>query len=308
MKVTEIISSKIEELLGDNYKVFPVSHFNKNYTEAREIREGENVSYLRQTTTQYGEFRKNKVVGVLTLQGATRSNVSGFYLSTTYQIQFSVPRNINITNKYDVLTQKNAFDFDEDIETLINTIINSKIDFTAKYKGKMTISEPTYVLTETDGEFYYDIMQINGTIVISDNANFGGDYKVAIKVNEEYVELDGINTYDEVLSSDANAIVKQGKAKLEQNLAQTGWVCTFSIDDIETENLARQKIYEIIHNNLEIVNNNGINEAMKRKLPVKITTPKGNEHSFNAIVGISFSTTQNGVGSYDISFTDDNKG
>lgn len=306
--ISKIISEKIEELLGDNYKVFPVSHFNKNYTEAREIREGENVSYIRQTTTKYGEFRKNKIVGVLTLVSPSRSNVDGFYLSTNYQIEFSVPRNIEKTNKYDVLIEDKPFNFEQDIETLINTTINSKVDYSDEYKGKITISEPSYLLTETDGEFYYDIMQISGTIIVSDNATFGSDYKVCIKIDNDYVELDGVNTYAEVLSTDANAIVKQGKAKLEQNTSQMGWVCTFSIDDIETNNVARQKLYDIIHNNIEIVNNNGTTEALKRKLPVKIISPSGNEHTFNAIVGISFATTLNGVGSYNISFTDDNKG
>ena len=75
---------------------------------------------------------------------------------------------------------------------------------------------------------------------------------------------------------------------------------------MQTENKARQRLYDIIHNNLEIINPNGATEGLKRKLPIRITTPSGSRE-FNALLSISFGTTMNGTGSFDISFTDDNK-
>lgn len=307
MNTSEIISNKIEQLLGDNYKVFPISHFNKNFTEARECIENGNIGYVRLPNSDYGTFRKNRVVGVLTLGTPSRANADIFYLSSTYNIDFSVPRNIEVTNKYGDLTKENAFNFNEDIDALINTTINNNIEFEDDYKGRITISEPTYLLNETDGEFTYDIMRVTGQIVISDKASFGGDYKVEFNIDGEYVELDSVNSYNEVLTTDGNAIARQGQAKIEQNLAQSGWACTFSIDDYLSENKARLKLYDIIHNNLEIINPNADSEALKRKLPVRTTTPSGSSREFNAIVGITFSTTRNGVGTYDISLTDDNR-
>lgn len=307
MRVSDLISTKIESLLGSNYKLFSISHFNRNYTEAREVRQGEDVGYVRTYTSDYGKFRKNKVVGVVTLTNPTRSNANIYYLNTNYKIEFSVPRNIEKVDKYGNLIEENAFNFDDDIDDLIESLINSTLQFSEDYKGKMTMSEPEYLLTESDGEYYYDIMRVSGSVVLSDAASFGSDYTIKLLVDDEYVELDGINTYSEILNSDGNAIVKQGKTKVEQNLAQLGWACTLSIDDFITDNKARLKLYEYIHLNKEILNPNASTNALKRKQRVKIVSPYNDEHLFDALVGISFETTLNGVGSYNISFTDDNK-
>lgn len=301
MRTSDIVCNKIEKMLGNSYKLFSISHFNKNYTEAREYVQGDNVGYARYNTSDYNEFRKDKIIGILTLSNATRSNADIYYLSASYTIQFSVPRNVNNTNKYGHELTRPPFDFDADIEKLENNIVNKTIEFNINYKGKMTISEPTFVATETDGEFYYDIIQVNGTIVISDKAVFGSDYKVAFKIDDEFVELDGINSFNESYNTNGNAIVRLGKSKVEQDVAQQSWVCTFQIDDYQSENKARNLIYDIVHENRELVYNG------KRKLQTKITTPKG-ERVFNALVGIDFNSSFNGVGGYNVSLTDDNRG
>lgn len=310
MRVSELISNKIETLLGSNYKLFPISRFNRNYTEAREFKDGENVGYYKTYNSDYGTLRKDKVIGIVSLNNAIRNNSASYYLSASYKIEFSVPRNIELKDKYDNYIQPKPFDFEQDIEDLIGSILNQKIALDETYSAKMTMSEPTYVAVETDGEFTYEILQVNGNIIVTDKAQFGSDYHVEMLINDNgysYVELDDVNEFNEIMNNNGNAISKQNKVKVEQNVAQSTWVCTCSIDDFETDNKARKKIYNIVHENIEIVNPNGSTENLKRKQMVKITTPHGNIHLFNAIVDIDFHTTKNGNGSYDISFTDDNK-
>lgn len=314
MKASEVISAKIQTLLGSNYHIFSNTYFNKNYTEAREVREGENIGYARYTTAEYGKFRKNKVVGIFTITSSTRSNSNIYYLSGGYKIEFSVPRNVIKKTKYDEVISAPTYNFDTDIEALIDAITNANISYvvgtgqTARtYNGRLTMSEPTYLMTESDGEYQYDIMTISGNFVISDKAKFGKQYKIELGIGNYYVELDDITSFTESINNDGNAIVKENKTRIEQNLGQSGWVCTATIDDYESSNLARQRIYSIVHENKEIVNSSAVNNALKRKQRVKITTPHGHTHIFNAIMTVAFTTSENGVGSYAISFTDDNK-
>lgn len=303
--ISDILSAKIEDLLGSGYKIFPISHFNKNYTEARQYIEGDNISYFRYYNSDYGKFRKNKVVGIVTISNAIRNNSNAYYLSSSYTIDFSVPRNMVKTDKDGVILEE-TFDFNSDIDDLISTITNQKIAFDTTYSGKMTMSEPSFVTTEKDGELSYDIMRVSGSIVITDSARFGSDYKVEMLINGEYYELDDINNFTEILSTDNNAIVKSDKTRVEQDLAQSGWTCAVTIDDYQSTNPARQKIYEIVHLNQEIVNASGSTEALKRKVMTRITTPSG-VHLFNAVVNVTFVASRNGVGNYNVSFTDDNK-
>ena len=314
MKPSEVISAKIQTLLGSNYHIFSNTYFNKNYTEAREVREGENIGYARFTTAEYGKFRKDKIVGIFSITSSTRSNSNIYYLSGGYKIEFSVPRNVVKTTKYDEVISAPTYDFDANIETLINTVTNANIVYTVTegqtlktYNGRLTMSEPAYVMTESDGEYQYDIMTVSGNFVISDKAKFGKQYKVELGVGDAYVELDDINTFTESMNNDGNALVKQNKTSVEQNLSQSSWVCTVEIDDYQSNNLARQRIYSIIHGNNEIINSDEFTEANKRKQRVRITSPYGDVHIFNSIVSIGFNTTENGVGSYAVSFTDDNK-
>lgn len=307
MKVLNIISEKLQQILGENYAILPLANFNRNYTEAREYIDGDNVSYFRYYNSDYGKFRKDKIVGVISFINPTRSNVKGYYLSTSYKIDFSVPRNVVKTNKYNQEIEQPKFTFDDDIETLIDSAINQKLTLDDNLFCKLTMSDPVYISSENDGEFEYDIMQVTGTIVISDNAIFGSEYKIEVFVNGQYIEIDDINSFTEVMSNQNNAIVKHDKTKVEQNLSQLSWGCVIVIDDFMSDNLARKKLYDIIHLNKEILNDNEESESLKRKLRVRITTPSQDVHVFNAIVTITFTTTKNGVGTYSVTFTDDNK-
>ena len=307
MIASEFISEKIQELLGENYKIFSNSHFNKNYTEARQIRDGEDIGYIRQHTSDYGTLRKKYVVGVLSLNNAIRSNTDAYYLTSGYKIEFSVPRNIVKTDRDNNEIEINDFDFNEDIQQLINSVVNQTLS-NGIYNIKMTMSEPSYITTEKDGEYNYDIMQVSGSIIISDRVVFGDSYSIEFFINGEYVQLDGINTFRETYNTDNNAIVKQNTTKVEQNLSEAGWVCTFSIDDIETINEARLLIYDIAHKNREIINQTGETEALKRKIKVRIKNIHGLNHIFYAIISVNFSVDRNGAGVYSVSLTDDNKG
>jgi hypothetical protein len=305
MSSTQIISDKFQELLGDKYKVLPFAQLQLDYTTAVRNCDGDNIGYYQVYNDKFTKLRQDKIIGIVTISAPTRANADFYYLTSSYSIDFSVPTNNQFRDANGNLVQEPKFTFFEDIENLIDKVINKKLTVGDKF-CKLTITEPTFKGKETDGENEYAIFTISGIIVISDKANFGSDYKVELNIDGEYVELDGINTYNELLNTDGNAISKQCQIKLEQNVAQTSWVLTVSLDDVQTENKARLKLYDMVHMNIEIINSNATTEALKRKLPVRITTPSGTRE-FNALLSMTFGTTMNGIGSFDISFTDDNK-
>ena len=308
MTKIELLANKIQEMLGNKYAIFPIYHFRKNYTEAKQVIENGNVGYAVYTNSQYGDFRKNKIVGILQIENPSRSNVNFYHLTGSYKIEFSVPRNIWKTNKNGQLIEPIPFDFQNEIETFANSVINSTITVSSSLRCKMTMGEALYITTETDGEFEYDIMRVSGQIVLTSGAKFGSDYTVEFKVGstgDGYVALDDIISYSESNDVNSNAIQKQGKMKTEQNPVQSGWVATVQIDDITTTNLARTFIYGVIHNNTEEINPTGTSKKLKREIPVRITSPHGQTHSFNAIMSIDFRSTSNGTGTYVVTLTDD---
>lgn len=227
---------------------------------------------------------------------ASKVKYSGEYKFTSYQINPFMPITWYLNGE-----QVNLADYG--ITFTIQYISGEhhiNVDFT-KYVGKMVISEPIYAnQNENDGENIYAIFTITGTFSMGDCSKFGSDYKVYFYTGSEYTLLDGVNSFVEIMDNDGSAIVYENTTKSGQNVGQSGWVATLSIDDIESTNLARKKLYEYIHLNKEFVDG-------KRKLRTKIITPDGDMHLFNAIVSITFRTTSNNVGGYDISLTDDNR-
>lgn len=307
MTSSEFISNKMQELLGEKYIVLPLAQFNRKYTTARQVEEANNVGCVDFYNDEYTKQRQNHIIGIVSTQNPLRVNTSFYYVTTPYTITFSVPMNNVKTNISGQAIESPKFDFFGDIENVESAVIDKQIQFNETFYGKMTISEPTYKLTESDGTNQFAIFEVSGSVIITDKAIFGSNIKVEIEVNDNYVELDDVNSYNEVMNNDANAIVVANSTKTQQNMAQSNWVCVISIDDVNSDNLARQKIYSIVHENKEIINGSGLTESLKRKLKVRITN-NGIVHEFYAIVGITFITTRNGVGSYQISLTDDNKG
>lgn len=303
MNAVEIIANKFQDLLGSKYIIIPMAKLQLEYTTVRQVDYGNNVEYVNSYNDKFTEISTKKTIGILNLQNPERANVDFYYITTNYTLEFRVLTNQAIIKDGEV---ESDFTFFSDIENLISNVINKKIEFATDYYGKLSVGEPTFIGKENDGENEFAIFRVSGSIVISDNANFGSEYKVEFKIGEEYVELDDINSYTENNENDNNAIINQGTTKVKQNLAQLGWVATISIDDKTSTNLARNLIYGIIHLNKEIINENAPNIRLERKQRVRITSPYGDIHLFDAIMNIGFRTSKNGVGTYVISLTDDN--
>lgn len=307
MIASERFSNKLQELFGGNYLIIPFATLNTQYTTAEQVVDGfGNTKYVQEYTNEYSELRKNNIIGVVNLQNPTRANASIYYVTSNYTVDFSVPTNVIKLNSNGEVIETPKFNFFDDCENITNSIINTTIDFGDNVLGKMTMAEPTYQGLEKDGEVEYAIYRLSGTFSMSNSANFGGDYKVSILVGNEFVELDGVNSYVEMLNNGMNAISVENTTKIKQNLSQLAWVCTISIDDLETENPARKKLYDIIHENIEFITPEAGEVQLKRKLRVNIQHGT-KTRSIWAIVSITFRTTKNGIGAYDISFTDSNE-
>lgn len=303
MNAVEIVANKFQDLLGSKYIIIPMAKLQLEYTTARQVDYGENIGYVNSYNDRFTEISTKKTVGILNLQNPERANADFYYITTNYTLEFRVLTNQAILKNGEV---ESDFTFFNDIENMILSVINKEIEFTSGYYGKLSIGEPIFIGKENDGENEFAIFKISGSIVISDNANFGSKYKIEFKIGEDYVELDDVNSYSENNDNDNNAILEQGTTKVRQNLAQLGWVATFSIDDKNSTNLARNLIYRIIHLNKEIINENAPNIRLERKQRVRITSPYGDIHLFDAIMNINFKTAKNGVGTYVVSLTDDN--
>lgn len=308
MIAVELLSIKLQELFGSDYIILPYAKLCTEYTTARQVEENGNIGYIRDYTNGYAQLRKSKIIGIVNLQNPQRVNADFYYLTSSFKIDFSVPINIVKKDINGNVIETPHLQFFKKYEEVLNKIVNKTLNFANSYKGKMIISEPVFNSLEDDGETKCAIYTANGTFNVTDKAQFGADYKIEIDVNGEYIELDCVNSFVEMNNNGMNAIVKQDKTKIEQNLSQLGWVATVNISDIETTNLARKMLYDIIHENKEIINENEATEARKRKIKIRITTPHNSIHEFWSIPSITFRADRNSAGSYDISFTDDNKG
>lgn len=314
MNTLELVANKIQSILGNKYAIIPFAKLQTNYTEAREVIDGDNHGYANQYNDAFTELSKRKTIGIMTFQGSNRANASYYYLASDYSIQFRVATNTTISKLIAIKTNEQGIEqkiertgnitFFNDIENLTDEIINNTLNI-GDYRAKLTVNEPIFRGKEFDGELEFAIFEVGGRIVIGDNQVFGSDGKIEFLIAGNYVELDNVNNYTETLDNNGVLIMEEGSTKGKQGSAQTGWVCSFSIDAVRTENLARLKIYEIIHLNKEIIDENS---DKPRKLRVKITSPYGDVHIFDALVSITYTSTKNGVPSYNIALIDDNYG
>lgn len=277
----EILSIKLQELLGKDYFICPLFLFNSKYTTAKETQDG----LVQVYNSEYAELRKNKIIGVVSTSNSQRANVDYYYLSASFSIDFSVP------------FTSDKFNFFKDYEKLIKDVFNKKLEFVNGIYGKMTMQEPVFRAQESDGQYMYNIYTITGTVVLTDSAKFGSDYSVELLVDNEYVKVDGILQYNETLNLNSNTSMNVNSILIKNEPSQSGWAVVFSIEDLETENKARKLIYDIIHNNKEIINENADTELNKRKVSVRLA----NGREFKGIMSVGFNTEYNGIGVYSIS-------
>lgn len=283
----EILSIKLQELLGKDYFICPLFLFNSEYTSAKETQDG----LIQVYNSKYAELRKNKIIGVVSTTNSARANVDFYYLTASFSIDFSVPFN---TDK---------FNFFKDYEKLVKDVFNKELNFVDKINGKITMQEPQFRTQESDGHYMYNIYTITGTVVLSDSVKFGSDYSVEFLIDNEYVKIDGITQYNETLNLNSNTSMNVNSIMVKNEPSQSGWALVFSIEDLKSENKARQFIYDVIHNNKEIINENADTELNKRKVSVRLA----NGREFNGIMSISFNAEYNGVGVYNVSIIDSNK-
>lgn len=336
MIAVERLSLKLQQWFGDDFKIIPYQDLCRDYTTATQVVENGNVGYVMDYTDDYSKLKKEKIIGVVNLQNPQMANTSlhpllydhMYYITSGLNIDFSVPintvkRDINNENigggsldfftRYEIVYT--ALKFTKMGLGYVNFATSEETEQGIQYKGNIVLNEPTFVGLEDDGEVKYANYRISGAFAISRDAIFGAEYKVSIKSGGTYYEILGINSFEEQLVNNGNAINKQGSTKTEQNLADSSWVCTITFDDYSIASgtflhpdVGKEILLQMVHQNKEIIYPNEASESKKRKVPVKIVTPHGDTHEFDAIVNITFRTTANGVGSYAVSFTDDNKG
>lgn len=298
MKILDLICNKFQSILGSNYLIYSDTFFNDNFTEAREVRTNTNdLGYEVLANNSYLNLRKNKIIGILSLDNATQENADNFYMSSTYNIDFSVPVNASIKHP-----------FYADIDSLITSTLNQKITLDTTYYSKMTVSKPKYIGIEKDGELTYKIMRVSGTISVTDKYLFGSDYSISLYIGSEYVAINGINNLSVEFNATGNSIPIYNTTKTQQNLAQTGWNISFNIDDFTSTNTARNFIYNIVHKNNEILNSSGSTDYGKRRIKVKYISPYyATGYEFYGFLTVHFSTERNGVGNYAVGITNTNK-
>lgn len=283
----EILSIKFQELLGKDYLISPLFLFNSEYTAAQQTPDGVVQVY----NSKYAEIRKNKIIGVVSTSNSQRANVDYYYLSTSFSIDFSVP------------FTSDKFNFFKDYEKLVKDVLNKELGFVDNINGKVTMQEPVFRTQESDGQYLYNIYTITGAAILSDSVTFGSDYTVEFLIDGEYVKLDGIIQYNETLNLNSNTSMNVNSIMIKNEPSQSGWALVFSIEDLKSENKARQLIYDTVHNNKEIINENADTELNKRKVSVRLA----NGREFKGIMSVGFNAEYNGVGVYNVSIVDSNK-
>lgn len=310
MTTVELISTKLQELLGTKYAVKPFSLFSKEYIKPLQTPYGQtyDVNY------QAFEEMKNIIPVCVNFQETSPINSGLFYRTGIMTIQFFVP--------IDALGRDDAdFDFFGDYENLRTKLTNGKIAlFTFKtdeeplsgqqtvdkvYKAYFTLNEPT-----TDGAIHSTgayrrmtyTVQGNAT-VLEDGLRTGDDYSVEIFNGEEYVPFSNLTSF--VISRDeqGNAVQNEGTTAAMSPPVSRVHSISFIVSDKDGDaavSILRKAVFKMP----EEVIGAGITNAQRREVKIKLKDVDGDLAEFWALLNASYNVGGNtSVGSFSVTLT-----
>lgn len=305
MMAAEMLALKFQELLGKQYKIFPNDAFSDKYTTVVKTELGQQLEVSKQAF----EDNKGKIIGIVEVPNATRANVDFYLMNANYSVNFWVPVNFIKRDPNGILLESPKFNFYGDVEKLINKITNEHIDFFDDKYGRMTISEPRLSGNiENTGTGKRKVVSVSGVATITDKGIFGADTEYLLEVVKgEWVALEDVSTNNTRGNTESNHKSIAGSLEPEFDITQETQSLILTISDYNTDNLAYRKIKDAIYHNNKIFSPWQKTKSEKGKLHVRLVRKNEPDFEFWAVPEITYSTSKNGVGTFTVSFLNDNK-
>jgi hypothetical protein len=243
MLTAEILANYIQNVLGGKYRIEVDHAFNKSYTRAADTPFGRTREVDFEKLDGFGGL----IIGVLSLNTGSLSNVTVRQVSGVYTIDFWVPVDVNKLDANGRPLKAPEFDFAADMERLIAAVRGKTLEVDG-YKLNMTISEPTLLSSNIDKTADYDRMtfRISGNAGFSDAAiTTGSDFafRFGTGVNA-YTELKGFYGLNIGANTDNDAAADAGYPTIEQTPARSVQALSFRVDDIvNPENAAIMNVF-----------------------------------------------------------------
>ena len=242
MTTGELITYKLNELLGAKYKLFTNGVFQSEFTSTK--KDPYNGSLYSDIEYQAFDKYKNSIIGVVT--STQTSLVASLYRAdnVTYTVLFWVPLDFLKHDKDGRLLEKPKFDFYGDMTALKTALLGQEINIYSGLRAFFTMSEPSLVGNiDKTGAFKRAPMQITGQAAIYDTKlKTGKDYRVSVMIDGTEYFFENITDFSLAKPTDANNIPKSNSILSTQEPANTNNACSFSIDDYDAENRPAVKL------------------------------------------------------------------
>ena len=293
MILSEILAQRFNEILGNQYTVYPYHTFFERYTHDRQNQfGGYDINY------QAFDENANNILGTVT---ATEIElISAPYTARAYNYQL----NLQVPIEYE---DEPKFNFFGDYERLYSAINDKELTFDT-LKAFMTMSEPVFMGKDNTGSYKRAVYQITGVITIRDNdVGAGNDVEVAFVIDDDEYYFDNISELSVSSATDANAVQVSGKSGTEQDVAIKSHTVTFAVVDTMT-NKAMELLRDKTFKNLEILSPDEENKTLQQKIKTRLYKGEVLMLEFYAVLSTEYSAANKAsIGVYRVGLANDEK-
>lgn len=315
MTTVELISTKLQEILGAKYEVKPFSFFARDY--------------IQPMTTPYGTVYDVKYQAFEEMQGiipvcvnmqeTSPINSDFFYRTGIMTLQFYVP--INAIGRGD----NKEFDFFGDYERLRAKLTDGRISLiTFKtdgsvlpgqeevdkiYKAYFTLTEPsTNGTVQGTGAYSRMVYTVQGNVTVLENElRTGDDYTIDIFDGNNYVPFNNITNVTIARDEQGNAVQNEGTTNAMtppvSRVHSVSFVVSDKSDDLAVE-ILRNAVFKMQEKYVSYNTNIADTEAKQREMLIRIKDHESVLAEFWALLSASYNVGgKTSVGSFSVSLT-----
>lgn len=312
MTTVELISIKLQEILGSKYEVKPFSFFARDYIQPM------NTPYGKVYDINYQTFEQmqNVIPVCVNMQETSPINSDFFYRTGILTLQFYVP--------VDALGRKDekSFDFFGDYERLRKKLTDGRVtlityktedvvvgqeEIDKAYKAFFTLSEPTTDgAVQSTGAYRRMVYTVQGNVTVLDSDfRTGDDYIVEIFNGTDYVPFNNITNV--VISRDeqGNAVQQEGTTDAMSPPASRVHSISFIVSDKDGDDaieILRNAVFKMQEEYVQYVNPQSA--AQRREMHIRLTDRESVLAEFWALLSSSYNVGgKTSVGSFSVSLT-----
>ena len=315
MTTVELISTKLQEILGAKYEVKPYSFFAQDY--------------IKPMTTPYGtaydinyqafEQMQNIIPVCVNLQETSPINSDFFYRTGIMTLQFYVP--VDALGRGD----NKEFDFFGDYERLRAKLTDGRISLiTFKtdgsvlpgqeevdkiYKSYFTLTEPsTDGAVQSTGAYRRMVYTVQGNVTVLENGlRTGDDYSIEIFDGTKYVPFNNITNVTIARDEQGNAVQNEGTTNAMSPPVSRVHSISFVVSDKDDDvaiAILRNAVFKMHEKYVPYNAQLADTEAKQREMRIRIKDSESVLAEFWALLTASYNVGgKTSVGSFSVSLT-----